>query len=456
MSFSEWLVKTIFRYVRKINEHLESANNKVLALERDCSALKAKNSEQSDQLGLNGSVIDQLKADLQAEKEKSSRLVMKLNSTNEQLNCANQKAQALEKDNSELKFQNSELNNKLSSKDCAITQMKSVLQTEQEKSSKLVEELKDLKQQLAQSKTHVDAAHTPDSTGGNCEHSESEDQATPPARSSQQRDNDGNSNPVTKEKDAINTDTRYPAGQSNSDGNYQPKNDDSQSNENDSKREAKGIRQIKAHKSDDHESKEHIAIELSDGSFLDFPPIMNDSNRDVRRSIEYIYDPSHVKILADDFFKDSSAEEIARVGHVMAESVRTGDVTYVCGKCNKPVVVGHRTCNGNESLFFAHASKSSNCPWVQYQPATDTVGTEVYDDQDVIDYGGEGFKSPSQIIKEAIYALLTSQPSKDSGITEVRKDTIVRSTVPNMRWRRPDISFKYEERYYVILLQKGD
>ena len=57
-------------------------------------------------------------------------------------------------------------------------------------------------------------------------------------------------------------------------------------------------------------------------------------------------------------------------------------------------------------------------------------------------------------MKEKIFAALTSPASEEMGITDVRIDEIIRSNVPYMKWRRPDISFMHNNRKVVIELQK--
>ena len=203
-------------------------------------------------------------------------------------------------------------------------------------------------------------------------------------------------------------------------------------------------------------SKEEEAIEIGDGSIVDLPPITNDSNRIVQRSIEYVFDENGQKVYADEFF-DRSAEEIAQVGRKMSEAELSGVSYWTCGLCHRRVKIAHRTYNGNESLFFIHANRDHYCPWIKLSTSSkdDTPEEMILAAGETIPEEAEGeYKPKSRDLKEKIYAALTSQVSEEMGITDVRIDEIVRSNVPYMRWRRPDISFLHNGRKVVIELQK--
>lgn len=203
-------------------------------------------------------------------------------------------------------------------------------------------------------------------------------------------------------------------------------------------------------------SKEEEAVDMGNGSIVDLPPIINDSNRLVQRSIEYVFDEKGLKVYADEFF-NRSAEEIAQIGRKMSEAELSGVSYWTCGLCHRRVKIAHRTYNGNESLFFIHANRDHYCPWIKLSKSSKddfseemllASGEAVSEDMD-----GDN-KSKSRELKEKIYAALTSKTSEEIGITDVRIDEIIRSNVPYMRWRRPDISFLHNGRKVVIELQK--
>lgn len=197
-------------------------------------------------------------------------------------------------------------------------------------------------------------------------------------------------------------------------------------------------------------SKEDEIIEMSGDSIIDFPAITNDSNRYVQRSIEFVYDKYGEVVYANTFF-DGSAEDIARKSRQLAEDGMVGKADFVCGMCHRPVRIAHRMVNGKESLFFAHAVKYEYCPWIPYS-------TSSKDEEMVVDnYDGDiNFqeKSHSRELKEMIFSLLNTSESSELCVTEVKCDAIIRSSVPYMKWRRPDISFRYNDRNVVIILQR--
>lgn len=203
-------------------------------------------------------------------------------------------------------------------------------------------------------------------------------------------------------------------------------------------------------------SKEEETIDMGNGSIVDLPPITNDSNRLVQRSIEYVFDENGQKIYADEFF-NRSAEEIAQVGRKMSEAELSGVPYWTCGICHRRVKIAHRTYNGNESLFFIHASRDRYCPWIKLSKSSKDDNSEemLLDTGEISSDETEGdYKPKSRELKEKIFAALTSPASEEMGITDVRIDEIIRSNVPYMKWRRPDISFMHNNRKVVIELQK--
>ena len=203
-------------------------------------------------------------------------------------------------------------------------------------------------------------------------------------------------------------------------------------------------------------SKEEETIDMGNGSIVDLPPITNDSNRLVQRSIEYVFDENGQKIYADEFF-NRSAEEIAQVGRKMSEAELSGVPYWTCGICHRRVKIAHRTYNGNESLFFIHASRDRYCPWIKLSKSSkdDTSEEMLLAAGEISPEETEGdYKPKSRELKEKIFAALTSPTSEEMGITDVRIDEIIRSNVPYMKWRRPDISFMHNNRKVVIELQK--
>ena len=204
-------------------------------------------------------------------------------------------------------------------------------------------------------------------------------------------------------------------------------------------------------------TKEEEAIEQSGDSIVDFPLIVNDSNKQTQRTIEYVYDENNQIVYADEFF-DRSAEEIAHVSRKMSEAEISGNVYWTCGLCHHRVKIAHRTYNSKESLFFIHATRDHYCPWLNKSTSSKDVTVEesslLSADELILEDALEEQKPKSRELKEKIYSLLTSQTSSEMGVEDVKMDEIIRSNVPYMRWRRPDISFVYNGRKVVIELQK--
>lgn len=210
-------------------------------------------------------------------------------------------------------------------------------------------------------------------------------------------------------------------------------------------------------------SKEQEALKLSNGSIVDFPEIINDATDTVVRSIRYVYSDKGEIIDADNFFQKSSAEEISHISRMLSEANIKNGKYWTCGICRERVKIAHRTSNRNnkESLFFMHVQKNVNCPWTITTDKSKDYCTEGIDIEEVTTDEIEAeLNSDSKVIyknlKLKIVSLLNSERSKDMGVTEVCMDTIIRSSFPYMKWRRPDISFNFKDRKIVIELQNNN
>ena len=237
-------------------------------------------------------------------------------------------------------------------------------------------------------------------------------------------------------------------------------------------------------------TKGEEVVEMSGNFIVDFPQIINDSRTKTIQKIEYVYNKKRERIIAEEFFKES-AEVIARKSRQLEEAFRAGKSDFICGKCSCPVKIGHRMINGIESLFFVHAINDVNCEWLPKSTSSikkhhsnnngsTTIDTTEPGETIVAEAGNniaadptkreeaqnnndtnatnkgeseEETKTHSQALKEKIYSLLCTPKSKELGISDVKCDTLIRSTLPYMKWRKPDISFKYKEHNIVIVMQ---
>ncbi len=202
------------------------------------------------------------------------------------------------------------------------------------------------------------------------------------------------------------------------------------------------------------------AVDLSEGDIEDFPEITNDSAHSVKRTIEFVKKEDGNIIYADDFFTNSTAEEIARIARLLAKADMKGETFWCCGMCGKRVKIAHREYGGKESLFFIHTNRDTTCEWLkkstkskdEVQQETMLTGEESMDEEQ-LENEQERINKPRQM-KELIYALLKSDKSAAMGVDKVQMDTIVRSDFPYMRWRRPDLSFTFGERNMALQLQR--
>lgn len=195
--------------------------------------------------------------------------------------------------------------------------------------------------------------------------------------------------------------------------------------------------------------KENKAVELSNGFIeegKDFPEIYNDSKRGALRSIRWVEDKDRNVIPADIFFDNASAEEIANRSRELSAAYMDGKIVWTCGLCHKPVKIAHKL----KTLFFIHADRIGYCPW--RRPAQKSQDEDLFLDFDYPETLEE--KPKYQELKEKIYAALSTQESINMGISDVRMDEIMHGNTGFMKWRRPNISFVYNDRIWVIELQR--
>ena len=201
-------------------------------------------------------------------------------------------------------------------------------------------------------------------------------------------------------------------------------------------------------------SKIEEALTLSQGSIedgKDFPEIYNDSKRGALRSIRRVVNQEDKStIIVDNFFDNSSAEEIATISRRLSEAYIDNKPLWTCELCGKPVKIAHRL----RTLFFIHGDREGYCPWRN-------PSTKSQDDIDIDDFNltenvtiDENFKPKYQELKEKIYKALVTEESKKMGIESVRMDEVMHGNTGFMRWRRPDISFNYKNHQWAIELQK--
>ena len=208
-------------------------------------------------------------------------------------------------------------------------------------------------------------------------------------------------------------------------------------------------------------NKEQEAFQLSDGNIVDFPEITNDTDDTTSRSIRYVYNDKGEIIDADNFFRMSSAEEIAHVSRMLSEADIKSSKYWTCGICRARVKIAHRRYGNNkESLFFMHAQKNVNCPWtIMSDKSNDNhegIDIEELTEEEIKTALSSDTNVLRRDLKLKIISLLNSEKSKALGVTDVNMDKIIRSNFPYMKWRRPDISFNFKDRKVVIELQNNN
>lgn len=168
--------------------------------------------------------------------------------------------------------------------------------------------------------------------------------------------------------------------------------------------------------------------------------------QDSIRTIDEVYDvESNQLITAYEFFKKPE-HEIMHWRRALEESILTGHARLICPYCKQMLkLCGKRSSRGIVS-YFSHLYDSDDCE----------IKTTTMQSRELIEakkYGLAGESERHQRLKHLIAEALSTQQSKEMGISDVAIEQRINSQIPYMRWRRPDVQARYGEINLVFELQ---
>lgn len=167
----------------------------------------------------------------------------------------------------------------------------------------------------------------------------------------------------------------------------------------------------------------------------DFPKLNFSYNGNNNRSIRIIFDCKKKRFIdANKFFSETSDAKISCIRERLEEAEREGVPYFTCAGCGTMVKIGsHRTKRFDDEIrYFIHSKKGVDCPYSNYK---DNFGNTPKSGHLTGDNRGN-------LIKNEISNALSTNVSKNKGITEVEKDknlTILGSKIK----RLTDISAKF-------------
>ena len=165
------------------------------------------------------------------------------------------------------------------------------------------------------------------------------------------------------------------------------------------------------------------------------------------RTIEEVFDKKEgVFIKSSEFFKQSEGELVSW-RRTLEESILIGQPRLVCSHCDQMVkLLGRRTERG-KIAFFAHLHDSDDCD-------IKTTGSPMSKEEILAKKYGKIRESERHMrLKGFIAEMLSTPRSVDAGVSNVEIEKTVKSNLPYLNWRKPDVMADYKGKKIVFELQ---
>ena len=165
------------------------------------------------------------------------------------------------------------------------------------------------------------------------------------------------------------------------------------------------------------------------------------------RTIEEVFDKKEgVFIDSSEFFKKPEGE-LVLWRRALEESILIGKPRLVCSHCDQMVkLLGKRTARGKVA-FFAHLHDSDDCE-------IKTTGVPMTKEEILAKKYGKVQESERHMrLKKFIADILSTETSRRIGFSDVEVEKRVKSNLPYLNWRRPDVTVNYNGKKLVFELQ---
>lgn len=168
--------------------------------------------------------------------------------------------------------------------------------------------------------------------------------------------------------------------------------------------------------------------------------------QDSNRTIDEVYDVDNNQLItAYEFFKKPE-HEIMHWRRALEESILTGHARLICPYCKQMLKLCGKKCSRGIVSYFSHLYDSDDCE----------IKTTTMQSREIIEakkYGLAGESERHIRLKNMIAKALTTERSKDMGLSGVCIEQRINSDIPYMRWRRPDVQARYGNLNLVFELQ---
>ena len=172
----------------------------------------------------------------------------------------------------------------------------------------------------------------------------------------------------------------------------------------------------------------------------------NIENHIVKRSILEIFDTKEEEIIeAESFFKRPE-HELIHWRRIFEESLLAGEHRFICTNCKQDVKIAGRKYERGQIAFFSHLHDSDYCVFK-------TCSSLSKEQIEAKKYGLIAESERHKRLKSCIYEALKGHASQNKGVTDVFMEKRVKSDLPFMNWRKPDVMAKYNDLNIVFELQ---
>lgn len=150
-------------------------------------------------------------------------------------------------------------------------------------------------------------------------------------------------------------------------------------------------------------------------------------------------------IYSSEFFKREE-HEIMHWRRALEEAILVGKPRLICPYCKQMVkLCGRRSMRGHVS-YFSHLYDSDDC---EIKTTTQLTKEEI----EARKYGQVQESERHQKLKTLIAASLSGSASIAKGISDVQIEKRIKSKLPYLNWRRPDVVAQYQDMNIVFELQ---
>lgn len=164
-------------------------------------------------------------------------------------------------------------------------------------------------------------------------------------------------------------------------------------------------------------------------------------------SIPEVYDVKENKIINSKVFFSQNENELILWRRNLEEEYSMGRRSrLICPECKQPVKIsGHKLTRGRV-CYFAHFRDSNDC---LYKTGTHRTKEEI----ERLKYSLVQESDRHKHLKTAIASALKGERSISMGVDNVECEKRIKSDIPYLNWRRPDVYAEYNGRKYVFELQ---